>query len=768
MSTFLFNKKRRTLKNELKHSGTEKNKKKTKRVPILTRATGFLYGVETRLNKFIETKENFEELFQENQKKDDKVIIDEPSPEYYGQFFELRKKIIFGHLMENEYLVGQFIGKTQKNMMKNSNLRSSYFEEKAEDIYDTTICFKETVANYCLVIKLYMMKNNFTRALELFLLMIQKNKRLFEYIYKKIKEQFPKVTNANRIGKFFPLIIRKYLEILSCLVKLSIKFNKPKIHYMLITYYLKTYLIVSHTVENKFGLMANGNYINPEIKNIGKYLYANIYFDIGIFYFISYHSLLFITKFLKHVLDLYQNNISNELLIVEKVLLLKTNYDLGLFLYSDGQSHESIQYILRAKNILTLIKLIPLKLEYKSRRSGKVHKIEKFEDKSLLTKLSYNKSASNINKEENTNSKELRLSNKKSSFRKSSGILFGNQMTAIDNQFENVEEKISNEIELLLAEIELSINGDQRVVEHINKLLKSNNSRKRSGYAQLVQGLSQSLKKVKELEKEKEENFCNYRLLNDYDKRKMMFLLDKIDNKYSRKNDSMDKIYKIKSYNYENSKKYYNSKEMEKFFLFICSLSQFQLQILNESQPKSTILRNDLPIIITNQFKDCLTNSQRMNLTLLESMSLSRYLILKDPNEDITLENLDFLFMQYNIKDIKEEEQDNNIKTINKKNNERLNKTHNQRNRNKFFGTNFSKTNYKGNITDKDEKVKFNKMLDAIITDKNVEFIEMFRESIINVLINLNSEEKELLYNSKTFLKDLVKKIEKSMIIKKK
>ena len=156
-----------------------------------------------------------------------------------------------------------------------------------------------------------------------------------------------------------------------------------------------------------------------------------------------------------------------------------------------------------------------------------------------------------------------------------------------------------------------------------------------------------------------------------------------------------------------------------------------------------------------------------MNLTLLESMSLSRYLILKDPNEDITLENLDFLFMQYNIKDIKEEKE-NNIKTINKKNNNRLNKTHYQRNRNKFFGTNFSKTNYKGNIADKDEKVKFNKMLDAIITDKNVEFIEMFRESIINVLINLNNEEKELLNDSKTFLKDLVRKIEKSMIIKKK
>ena len=122
------------------------------------------------------------------------------------------------------------------------------------------------------------MRNNYNRALELFLLMIQKNKKIFEYIYKKIKEQFPKVSNANRIGKFFPLIIRKYLEILSCLVKLSVKFNKPKIHYMLIKYYIKTFFIVSQTVESKFGLIAGGSFVNPEIKNISKYLYTNIYF----------------------------------------------------------------------------------------------------------------------------------------------------------------------------------------------------------------------------------------------------------------------------------------------------------------------------------------------------------------------------------------------------------------------------------------------------------------------------------------------------------
>ena len=762
MSSLQFNKKRKTMKNELKHINTEKNRRRAKRVPVLTKTTGLLYGVERTMNKFVETIENNELLKEEK----DNTIIDEPSPEFYGKFFELRKKIIFGHLMENEYLIGQFIGKTQKNMIESVNIRSSYFGEKTVDIYDTTICFKETIANYCLIIKLYLMRNNYNRALELFLLMIQKNKKIFEYIYKKIKEQFPKVSNANRIGKFFPLIIRKYLEILSCLVKLSVKFNKPKIHYMLIKYYIKTFFIVSQTVESKFGLIAGGSFVNPEIKNISKYLYTNIYFEMGIFYFINYHSLLFTIKILKHILDLYKNIISNELLMVEKVLLLKTNYDLGLFLYIDGQNHESIQYILKAKNILTLIKLFPLKLENKSKKSGKINKIEKFENKSLLTKLSYNNSASNIISENNKNKEELIINNKKNSFRKSSGILFGNQVSAIDYQFENVEEKIYNEIELLLAEIELSINGDKNVVEHINRLLKSNNSRKRSGYSKIISGISHDQKKEKEQEKEKE-NFCNYRLLNDYDKRKIMILLDKIDNKYSCKNNSMDKIYNIKNYNYESSRKYYHSKEMEKFFLFICGLSQYQLRILNESQPKATILRNDLPIIITNQFKDCLTNSQRMNLTLLESMSLSRYLILKDPNEDICLENLDFLFMQYNIKDIKEIKK-NNLNITTKNNNLKLNKTHRQINRNKLFDVNFSKTNYRGNTIEENEKIKFNKMLDDIMTDKNFEFIEMFRESIINVLINLNNEEKELLNISKTFLKDLVKKIEKSTIIRKK
>ena len=95
---------------------------------------------------------------------------------------------------------------------------------------------------------------------------------------------------------------------------------------------------------------------------------------------------------------------------------------------------------------------------------------------------------------------------------------------------------------------------------------------------------------------------------------------------------------------------YTNFKEMEKFFIFICNLSLFQLKILNESQPEYSQKRNDLPIIFTTPFRDSLTNSQRMDLDELETMSLSRYIILVDCKKDISPENLDYKYMKYKVK----------------------------------------------------------------------------------------------------------------------
>ena len=80
-------------------------------------------------------------------------------------------------------------------------------------------------------------------------------------------------------------------------------------------------------------------------------------------------------------------------------------------------------------------------------------------------------------------------------------------------------------------------------------------------------------------------------------------------------------------------------KEIEKFFIFLSSLSLFQIKILNETQPDN-IKRNDLPILFPSQFKDCLSNIQRIMLDSLQTLALSRFIILKDPNKWIIPNNL--------------------------------------------------------------------------------------------------------------------------------
>ena len=80
-------------------------------------------------------------------------------------------------------------------------------------------------------------------------------------------------------------------------------------------------------------------------------------------------------------------------------------------------------------------------------------------------------------------------------------------------------------------------------------------------------------------------------------------------------------------------------KEIEKFFLFLSSLSLFQIKILNETQPDNK-KRNDLPILFPSQFKDCLSNIQRIKLDSLQTMALSRFVILKNPDKWIMPNNL--------------------------------------------------------------------------------------------------------------------------------
>ena len=62
---------------------------------------------------------------------------------------------------------------------------------------------------------------------------------------------------------------------------------------------------------------------------------------------------------------------------------------------------------------------------------------------------------------------------------------------------------------------------------------------------------------------------------------------------------------------------------------------------MNDFQPK-TKNKNDLPILFHSQFKDSLSGSQRISLEKLQTMTLSRYMILQDSDKPILPTNLKF------------------------------------------------------------------------------------------------------------------------------
>ena len=92
----------------------------------------------------------------------------------------------------------------------------------------------------------------------------------------------------------------------------------------------------------------------------------------------------------------------------------------------------------------------------------------------------------------------------------------------------------------------------------------------------------------------------------------------------------------------ENEKKLI--KEFEKFFIFLNHLSVYQIKILNETQPDNE-KRNHLPLMFSDQFKDSLNRFQRIELDNVQTMALSRFMVLKDPDKWIVPTNLNYFLI---------------------------------------------------------------------------------------------------------------------------
>ena len=771
-------------------------------------------------------------------------IDDRPSPEPLSSYYEKRKKIIFGkiNINQNEKEILKLILDSQNKANDLIKGKKGFFCSP-KTIHGWVIALKENISNYCLVFYLYINKKQNRKASELFLLMNQQNKDLLYSIFREIKKNFKNMSNSNRIGKFYPTIIKIFFQILSVIIKLAAKFNKNLIE----NYYLKMYIQTIHDVKNtiitKFTSVNND--LENDFKLFGRFFYYECLYNVGIYFLYRYQPLSIIISLFQFIFEKYHEKEILYLINSEQILLLKINYNLGVLYYVEGNNIEALVNLNQAKKRLFEKIIFPF-----TKLKGNNQTINKA---SISTKLNTNNDSNNINQDRSSissfnidESVEKVLagrSNKKRSISSRvsrdmmireknfeptkkicSNIVFGKEKFIFQEVIKYINntlsQKIEIEIELLMAEIELNQKNFKESFIHVNRILdtvrlpsrrylKEKSQTKRIINTDNNSTLNNSNISLYIKNTDVNKNNSNNNLHNtfnipklklcqtisDSNKRHISYILEQIEQEYIKRNEFPNSNNDIQNIEYDYKKLESNkfeydkrlneninrerkiSMETEKFFIFICGLSIYQLKVLNEFQPEPSTKRDDLPILFPNQFKDCLTFSQRLALNNLDTMSLSRYIILKDTNKNISPENLDYVFLTRKIKSSYKNKLD--LFYDSNKNNDYLNnillklsKKSTIRSVNSidsFVGTDknnlFNKETFQKFI--EEDKI-FNQKITEITHKDTKKYLEKNRFKILKIFHGLNPKEKEFLIKSSSFLNDFLVKIEKKMSKKKK
>ena len=594
-------------------------------------------------------------------------------PEPLGEYYESRKKLIFGkvNILEEQSFLSQFLLKSQKKINKEHNqlITRAFFFDVPQKVYDFCLNVKENISNFCFIIHLYLKLNREDKALEIFLLMCKENKDKLEFMYTKLNLYCKKSSSAMKA--YTPPIAKMISNLLSCLIKFSIKFCKTKLQNYFFCLYLKSIFSLNFR-EIKPGL----DYKN-ELSNNRLFIYTSLLFDSSIFHFYNYCSPEIIIKLLQHCLEIYKDN-QREKNGYELVLMMKSNFNCGFFYFIDNKYKESTNCLNAAKELISDI--VQYNLNSKEDEKEFLNDLGGYsflsEEKNTLFCLKFaNKRISKLHdKSLNLNlSKYIKDLNNQG--KKASSVVLGSKKNELQLPLllEQIKRKINLEIDLLLCQIEMNKKNYKAAYNLINTVINSNmikddfqsglNSRKkRLG----VNKNFRSLKTYQNIRVKPKISEINNGIKTDLSEKEfnlIFSLLEKIEKALS--SESLEDkafIFKKRTLIFPNEKvplsSYSHFKELEKFFIFICSLSLFQLKILNESQPEYSEKRDDLPIIFTTSFRDSLTNSQRMDLDELETMSLSRYIILVDSKKDISPENLDYKYMKYKVKTHLENEEE--------------------------------------------------------------------------------------------------------------
>jgi hypothetical protein len=647
------------------------------------------------------------------------------------------------------------------------------------------------IARYSIVIYYLVTKNKIEQARKIFLLMIKENMSYIDYHSNKLFKMFNK---KYEILKVYPKRTKELFNIYSYIIKYSVFFNLTKIKNMFLIRYLAllslSYKVFRIKIEmRQFSLETRNQikywfasslhyasyftlnaYCSPKIpisisglilklyRNVDenlttkqeKSLLIKTSFNQGFLYYINNQceqalKALKITK--QKIMSFYDNEFNN----VNKVLQIVDNSNINSTITLNNNN-------IRQKNSLVINNYTGLNSkEYQFNKrlrnysfnssndfveqvfinEGNRKKYLKMEDISKIFFLNNNENYKLTN-----DSDENILNNTKS------GPLLAVRPSQTEfDKFIKMKEfniplylkqPLFLNIELLMTEIEIDRKNYILSYEHIKNCIililiirqlgdsSKNNSNK---FQRELCLLFEYLEEIKKSNKDKllssqikAVQNLNLKLSNYKDdpksKKSTKSIRDKFFPQHEKKIDYDPEKLKIE-------------KENEKFFIFLNSLSIYQIKLLNETQPINDT-RNDLPIFFHNQFKDTLSITQRVNLAKLNIMSLSRCAILNDPNDYILPSNLKFSSVKEKINEIKEKLKSN--KKINNDNSIHISFNGSLMNNEINLSTDDKKNKIKKYFNDGDlESVDFG---EDSFKYKNTKEFENFKKIIFSPYIN--------------------------------
>ena len=725
-------------------------------------------------------------------------------------YYEDRKKLIFRkvNILEDEFFVSQFLLKSQKKVndeYTKMTSGSAFFFDVPQKVYSFSLNVKENVVNFFLIIHLYLSLNKEDKAFEIFLLMCKENKKKLEFIYTKINTYCKKSSTAMKI--YTPPIAKILINLLSCGIKLSVKFCKTGLQNYFFSIYLKSIFSLNFR-EIKTGSAID--YKN-EIQNNRLYLYTSCLFDSAIFHFYNYYPLEISTNLLQHCLEL-NNDTFREKNNNELILMMKSNFNCAYFYFVDGKYKEAINCLNLTKELI--LDIIQNTLNSKDDEKEFLNDLSGYsylneEKNSLFCLKIYNKRISKLHDKTLNLSKYIK-ENLNNQGKKASSVVLGSKKYELQLPLllEQIKRRINLEVDLLLCQIEMEKKNYKAAYEQIKAILNSNKIKDDFESKGLTRkkrfGVNKSFKSLKtyqniRVKNKIDENKNNEQAtdLSDKDFNLIYILLDKIEHELTKESMEESRVMKKRNTNAPNTKPilfdYTNFKEMEKFFIFICNLSLFQLKILNESQPEYSSKRDDLPIIFSTPFRDCLTNSQRMDLDELETMNLSRYVILIDSKKDISPENLDYKYMKYKVKtppsndgedeadlqiSLDDDEQSNTNHNINIHKGRNIRRKNRLDNKGLFISSsNMNNSTLRKTVTtatlrkrtthkrslsfndDEEDESNLESIIKNIKDENNIKFMNKNRKCIMEYLCGLTRKEKKFLLNNSDLLNTIMDNI---------